>query len=101
MRQNLLNGGSQKLDYEIRDIVKKAEQLQKLGKKIYWENIGDPILKNAENCPFRGRRAAATSLATFSRSCCVECCHRRPDWARFWPPEKAVCKPGGGGGRIC
>ena len=37
MRQNLLNGGSQKLDYEIRDIVKKAEQLQKLGKKIYWE----------------------------------------------------------------
>jgi alanine-synthesizing transaminase len=48
MRQNLLNGGSQKLDYEIRDIVKKAEQLQKLGKKIYWENIGDPILKNAE-----------------------------------------------------
>ncbi|MFY0654697.1 MAG: pyridoxal phosphate-dependent aminotransferase [Cyclobacteriaceae bacterium] len=48
MRQNLLHGGSQKLDYEIRDIVKKAEQLQKLGKKIYWENIGDPILKNAE-----------------------------------------------------
>ncbi|MEQ9288137.1 MAG: pyridoxal phosphate-dependent aminotransferase [Cyclobacteriaceae bacterium] len=47
MRQNLLHGGSQKLDYEIRDIVKKAEQLEKLGKKIYWENIGDPILKNA------------------------------------------------------
>jgi len=48
MRQNLLNGGSQKLDYEIRDIVKKAEQLEKIGKKIYWENIGDPILKNAD-----------------------------------------------------
>lgn len=48
MRQELLHGGSQKLDYEIRDIVKKAEQLQKLGKKIYWENIGDPILKNAD-----------------------------------------------------
>lgn len=48
MRQNLLHEGSHKLDYEIRDIVKKAEQLQGLGKKIYWENIGDPILKNAE-----------------------------------------------------
>jgi alanine-synthesizing transaminase len=48
MRQDLLHGGSQKLDYEIRDIVKKAEQLQKLGRKIYWENIGDPILKNAD-----------------------------------------------------
>ena len=48
MRQNLLHEGSHKLDYEIRDIVKKAEQLQQLGHKIYWENIGDPILKNAE-----------------------------------------------------
>lgn len=48
MRQNLLHEGSHKLDYEIRDIVKKAEQLQLLGHKIYWENIGDPILKNAE-----------------------------------------------------
>ncbi len=47
MRQNLLHGGSQKLDYEIRDIVKKAEQLQQLGREVYWENIGDPILKNA------------------------------------------------------
>jgi len=26
--------------------VKKAEQLQALGRKIYWENIGDPIQKN-------------------------------------------------------
>ena len=48
MRQNLLHGGSQKLDYEIRDIVKKAEQLEKLGKKIYWENIGDRL--DQRNC---------------------------------------------------
>lgn len=47
MRQVLLHEGSRQLDYEIRDIVKKAEALQGLGKKIYWENIGDPILKNA------------------------------------------------------
>ncbi|MBU2884168.1 pyridoxal phosphate-dependent aminotransferase [Gilvimarinus agarilyticus] len=47
MRQVLLHEGSRQLDYEIRDIVKKAEALQALGQKIYWENIGDPILKHA------------------------------------------------------
>lgn len=48
MRQVLLHEGSNQLDYEIRDIVKKAEALQAVGQKIYWENIGDPILKHAE-----------------------------------------------------
>jgi len=47
MRQHLLREGANELSYEIRGIVKKAEQLQMLGKKIYWENIGDPIQKNA------------------------------------------------------
>jgi len=47
MRQKLLHEGSGQLDYEIRNIVKKAEALQAHGQKIYWENIGDPILKNA------------------------------------------------------
>ncbi|MFY0625056.1 MAG: pyridoxal phosphate-dependent aminotransferase [Reichenbachiella sp.] len=47
MRQVLLHEGARQLDYEIRDIVKKAEALESLGQKIYWENIGDPILKNA------------------------------------------------------
>lgn len=46
MRQQLLTHGAHKIDYEIRDIVKKAAQLQQLGKTIYWENIGDPIVKN-------------------------------------------------------
>ncbi|MEH0154605.1 pyridoxal phosphate-dependent aminotransferase [Limibacter armeniacum] len=46
MRQKLLRAGADELNYEIRGIVKKAEQLQKLGKEIYWENIGDPIQKN-------------------------------------------------------
>lgn len=47
MRQNLLSEGVEELEYEIRNIVKKAEKLQALGKTIYWENIGDPIQKNA------------------------------------------------------
>ncbi|HEY8400213.1 MAG TPA: pyridoxal phosphate-dependent aminotransferase [Cytophagaceae bacterium] len=48
MRHRILSEGAKELSYEIRDIVKKAEQLQKLGQEIYWENIGDPIQKNAE-----------------------------------------------------
>lgn len=48
MRQGLLNSGVEELEYEIRNIVKKAEVLQRNGKEIYWENIGDPIQKNAQ-----------------------------------------------------
>ena len=33
------------LRYEIRDIVKIANQIELAGKKITWENIGDPIAK--------------------------------------------------------
>ena len=46
MRQQLLSEGASELSYEIREIVKKAEQVKNLGKDIYWENIGDPIQKN-------------------------------------------------------
>jgi len=48
MRQKLLRAGADELSYEIRGIVKKAEQIQELGYDIYWENIGDPIQKNAK-----------------------------------------------------
>lgn len=46
MRQQLLAPGASELSYEIREIVKKAEQIRSLGKEIYWENIGDPIQKH-------------------------------------------------------
>ncbi len=45
MRQQLLSEGAKELSYEIREIVKKAEQLKKFGVDISWENIGDPIQK--------------------------------------------------------
>lgn len=48
MRQKILFEGAGQLEYEIRNIVKKAEQLQQLGHTIYWENIGDPIQKHAK-----------------------------------------------------
>ncbi len=46
MRRQLLRPGADELTYEIRGIVKKAEQLQTLGQTIHWENIGDPVQKN-------------------------------------------------------
>lgn len=48
MRKRLLRDGAHELEYEIRDIVKKAELVEKTGQRIYWENIGDPIQKNAK-----------------------------------------------------
>lgn len=48
MRQKLLSAGADELSYEIRGIVKKAEQVQALGYEVFWENIGDPIQKNAK-----------------------------------------------------
>jgi len=47
MRQRLLSEGAKELTYEIRGIVKKAHQIQALGKEIIWENIGDPVQKHA------------------------------------------------------
>jgi alanine-synthesizing transaminase len=46
MRRKLLAEGATELRYEIREIVKKADKIRKLGQTIYWENIGDPIQKN-------------------------------------------------------
>ena len=51
MRQKLLREGADELTYEIRGIVRKAEQLEQLGLRIYLENIGDPIQKHR---PFPG-----------------------------------------------
>ena len=48
MRQKILFEGAGQLEYEIRNIVKKAEKLQDLGQTVYWENIGDPIQKHAK-----------------------------------------------------
>ena len=45
MRRNIVHIGAGQLRYEIREIVERAHELQDLGVKIIWENIGDPILK--------------------------------------------------------
>lgn len=48
MRRRLLSSGAKELSYEIREIVKKAYEVQALGTKIHWENIGDPIEKKCQ-----------------------------------------------------
>lgn len=48
MRRRLLGAGADELSYEIRAIVRKAEQIKALGQEIVWENIGDPVQKNAQ-----------------------------------------------------
>jgi len=45
MRRQILSETTVKLPYEIREIVAVAEEIQSLGKKIVWENIGDPVAK--------------------------------------------------------
>lgn len=44
MRFDIAKSGNG-LTYEIRNIVNIANKLQESGMEIYWENIGDPILK--------------------------------------------------------
>ncbi|MHC4270018.1 MAG: pyridoxal phosphate-dependent aminotransferase [Planctomycetota bacterium] len=45
MRNNIVHAGAHELRYEIREIVSVGNRLQDMGLDIYWENIGDPVLK--------------------------------------------------------
>lgn len=46
MRNTLLYEGASQLEYEIRQIAQKAEQVAQCGVNVIWENIGDPISKH-------------------------------------------------------
>ncbi|KPJ57183.1 aminotransferase [Parcubacteria bacterium DG_74_2] len=43
--KNIVNKNYKKLNYEIREIVFLAKEVEELGQKIIWENIGDPVEK--------------------------------------------------------
>ena len=62
MRTNIVHEGADELTYEIRGIVRVAEQLQKLGVEIVWENIGDPIAKG-ETVPQWIKDIIATTMS--------------------------------------
>ena len=52
MRMNIVHQGADELVYEIREIVEVGKRFEKLGKTIYWENIGDPIAKGHTIMPW-------------------------------------------------
>ncbi len=70
MRQKLLAEGASELSYEIREIVKKAEQIKKFGKDIFWENIGDPIQKHHSLPEWVKSIVAELSMSNESYSYC-------------------------------
>lgn len=43
MRRNIIHPGAKELTYEIREIVTTAKKIEKIGQKMTWENIGDPL----------------------------------------------------------
>ena len=46
MRGNIVHIGAEELNYEIRQIVGVAHEVERLSKtQIHWENIGDPVQK--------------------------------------------------------
>jgi alanine-synthesizing transaminase len=45
MRTDIIHIGARELNYEIRNIIRVAERLEKLGVRITLENIGDPVAK--------------------------------------------------------
>jgi aspartate/methionine/tyrosine aminotransferase len=48
MRTDIVHIGAGELTYEIRNIVNVGEKLQKLGLRVNWENIGDPVAKGED-----------------------------------------------------
>jgi aspartate/methionine/tyrosine aminotransferase len=52
MRRNIVHPGADELIYEIRQIVSLGKSLEKLGVKITWENIGDPVQKGEHIAPW-------------------------------------------------
>ena len=52
MRRNIVHEGAKNLTYEIREIVAVAREIQNLGQKMTWENIGDPIEKGEVVAPW-------------------------------------------------
>ncbi len=52
MRREIVHEGAERLTYEIREIVQIARVVESKGKEIFWENIGDPVLKGEEIVPW-------------------------------------------------
>ncbi|MCL7487749.1 MAG: pyridoxal phosphate-dependent aminotransferase [Desulfobulbaceae bacterium] len=61
MRTDIVHIGAGELTYEIRNIVNVGEKLQRMGVRVNWENIGDPIAKG-EKIPAWMKEIVAESV---------------------------------------
>ena len=61
MRTNIVAEGADELSYEIREIAEFGKQVEGLGVKMIWENIGDPVAKG-ERIPPWIKELIATAL---------------------------------------
>ncbi len=61
MRTDIVHSGAGELTYEIRNIVNVGTKLEKLGLKVNWENIGDPVTKG-ENIPLWMKEIVAEAV---------------------------------------
>ncbi len=52
MRRNIVHEGAGSLTYAIREIVSIAQQFERAGLEITWENIGDPVQKGEGIAPW-------------------------------------------------
>ncbi len=52
MRRNIEHVGWGQLNYEIREIVAVAKDVEAMGMTVTWENIGDPIQKGEKMLPW-------------------------------------------------
>ncbi len=52
MRRNIVHEGARSLTYAIREIVSIAQQFERAGLEITWENIGDPVQKGEGIAPW-------------------------------------------------
>ena len=48
MRTDIVHSGAGELTYEIRNIVNVGNRLERVGLKVNWENIGDPVAKGEQ-----------------------------------------------------
>jgi aspartate/methionine/tyrosine aminotransferase len=66
MRRRFLYPGATELHYEIREIVKVAKRFERMGIRIRWENIGDPVQKGVDPPPWMKKIVSDLALQAAS-----------------------------------
>ncbi len=70
MRTDILHIGAGELTYEIRNIVRIADKMQKMGINIKMENIGDPVAKGEKIPQWMKKIVSDLAMEDFAYSYC-------------------------------